>query len=424
MFDIIRELENRGLVHQMTDGNLGAKLMEKPRVVYAGFDPTAESLHVGHLVQLMGLRRFQRAGHRPIAMIGGATGMIGDPSGKNEERNLLSLEVIEKNVEGIKKQMERFLSFDGQEGALLLNNYDWLSRFGYLEFLRDVGKLFTVNTMMAKESVKLRLAQADTGLSYTEFSYQILQSYDFYHLNKEHQCEIQIGGSDQWGNITSGVDLVRRLSGNQVYGLTSPLLTKSDGKKMGKTESGALWLDADRTSPYHFYQYWINLDDADVQKTLGYFTDLTSEEITAVMEEHVKQPEKRTAQRTLADEFTRLVHGGEGLDAARRATEIFFGGEIRGLNDKQLVSIFADVPNCEFPAVRLAEGLPLPEVFMESGLAKSKGEARRTITQGGAYINNRKVTETDYRLTASDLASETVILLRSGKKNYALLRFV
>lgn len=424
MFDIVQELQWRGLVHQMTDENLAKWLMEKPRIVYAGFDPTADSLHVGHLVQLMGLRRFQRAGHRPIALVGGATGMIGDPSGKSEERNLLTIEMVRHNVEGIKVQMQRFIDFDDKHGAMLLNNHDWLSQFSYLDFLRDIGKLFTVNAMMAKESVKLRLAQADAGLSYTEFSYQILQSYDFYWLNKNHNCEIQIGGSDQWGNITAGADLVRRLSSNQVYGLTSPLLTKSDGKKMGKTESGALWLDPDRTSPYHFYQYWINLDDADVGKTLGYFTDLAQAEIVEVMAEHEKTPEKRIAQRKLADEFTKLVHGAEGLDVAQRATDIFFGGEISNLSDKQLVSIFADVPSHEFSKAKLAEGLPVSEAFVEAGLVKSKSDARRTVDQGGAYVNNKKVTDFDLKLTAADLASETVIILRSGKKKYALLRFV
>jgi len=424
MYDIINELKWRGLIHQMTDENLAAKLLEKPRVLYVGFDPTADSLHVGHLVQLMALRRFQMAGHRPIALIGGATGMIGDPSGKSEERNLLTLETIRKNTEGIKVQLERFLDFSGEFGAMLLNNYDWLGKFGYLEFLRDVGKLFSINVMMAKDSVKLRLAQADAGLSYTEFSYQILQSYDFYWLNEHYGCELQLGGSDQWGNITAGADLVRRLNGNQVYGLTSPLLTKSDGKKMGKTESGVLWLDPERTSPYQFYQYWINLEDADVGKTLCYFTDLSRDDIDAVMGEHAKQPEKRIAQRKLADEFTKIIHGEDGLKIAQKATEIFFGGEIAQLNDKQLVAIFADVPSCELPFVRLREGLSVIDAFVESGLAKSKAEARRNIDQGGAYLNNKKITDHDMKLLPEHLASETVMILRSGKKSYALLRFL
>ena len=422
--DIVQELEWRGAIHQKTDENIGKWLLEKPRTVYVGFDPTADSLHVGHLVQLMMLRRFQMAGHRPIALLGGATGMIGDPSGRNEERNLLTIEDVRKNGEGIRKQMERFLDFDGEDGALLLNNYDWLGKFSYLDFLRDVGKHFSVNVMMAKDSVKNRLAQTDSGLSYTEFSYQLLQSYDFYHLNRHYGCEMQMGGSDQWGNITAGADLARRLSGAQLYGLTSPLLTKSDGKKMGKTESGALWLDPERTSPYQFYQYWINLDDADVGKALCFFTEMSREETNTVIEEHFKTPEKRIAQKRLADDFTKLIHGQEGLQIAQRATEIFFGAEISNLNDAQLVAIFADVPSREIPRARLSEGLKAIDAFAESGLAKTKSDARRTLQQGGGYVNNKKITAIDMKLTADHLASETVMILRSGKKNYALLRFV
>ena len=424
MQDIVKELQWRGAIHQKTDENIGPWLNEKRRAVYAGFDPTADSLHVGHLVQLMALRRFQKAGHRPLALVGGATGMIGDPSGKSEERKLQTIEDIQRNVEGIRKQMTRFLDFDEKDGALLINNHDWLGKFSYLDFLRDVGKHFSVNVMMAKDSVKVRLAQTDSGLSYTEFSYQLLQSYDFYWLNKTYGCEIQIGGSDQWGNITAGIDFVRRTGGSQLYGLTSPLLTKSDGKKMGKTESGALWLDADRTSPYTFYQYWVNLDDADVEKTLNFFTEMSQEETKAVIDEHFAAPEKRVAQKRLADDFTRLIHGEEGLQVAQRATEIFFGAEISNLNDSQLVAIFADVKSSELSRALLNEGLSVIDAFVESGLAKSKGEARRTLQGGGAYVNNRKITDVDAKLTSENLASETVMILRSGKKNYALLRFV
>lgn len=426
MQNVFEELSWRRLINQTTDDeNLPKWLMEKPRTVYAGFDPTADSLHVGHLMALMILRRFQQAGHRPIAVVGGATGMIGDPSGKSEERKLLSVEILDANIAGMEKQLRRFLDFDcGDESALLVNNHDWMGRFGYLEFLRDVGKHFPVNVMLTKDSVKSRLGRDDTGLSYTEFSYMLLQAYDFVHLNTDYGCEIQVGGSDQWGNITAGIDLARRLRSVQLYGMTCPLLTKSDGAKMGKTASGALWLDAEKTSPYHFYQYWINLDDADVDKCLRFFTDLDEEQITAVVAEHEAAPEKRAGQRALATELTRLVHDDEGLTTAQKATEIFFGAEISELSDAQLTAIFADVPSQELPRDRLeGEGLWIVDALVESGLSKSKGDARRTIKQGGAYVNNRRVESAETQLNADHLASETVMVLRSGKKRYALLRF-
>lgn len=426
MQDVFKELTWRRLINQTTDDeNLPKWLNERPRTVYAGFDPTADSLHVGHLMALMILRRFQQAGHRPIALVGGATGMIGDPSGKSEERNLLSVEQLEANVAGMEKQLRRFLDFDpGDASALLVNNYEWMGRFGYLEFLRDIGKHFPVNVMLTKDSVKSRLTRDDAGLSYTEFSYMLLQAYDFVYLNGEFGCEIQVGGSDQWGNITAGIDLARRLRGVQLYGMTCPLLTKADGTKMGKTESGALWLDPEKTSPYHFYQYWINLDDADVDKCLRFFTDLDEDRVTSVVTEHEAAPEKRDGQRTLATELTRLVHGDDGLHAAEKATEIFFGAEISELNDSQLTAIFADVPSKQLPRDRLSgEGLWIVDALVESGLSKSKGDARRTIGQGGAYVNNRRVDSVETQLTTEQLASESVMVLRSGKKRYALLRF-
>lgn len=426
MKDIFAELAWRGLLHQSTDDkHLIPWLMEKPRTVYIGFDPTADSLHVGHLLQVMTLRRFQKAGHRPIALVGGATGMIGDPSGKSAERNLLSVEVLQGNVEAMKKQLAHFLDFGtGPTSALMVNNFDWMGRFSYLEFLRDVGKHFPVNVMLGKESVKNRLERTDSGLSYTEFSYMLLQAYDFVHLYDTYGCEIQAGGSDQWGNITAGIDLARRMRGAQLYGMTCPLLTKSDGTKMGKTESGALWLDPAKTSPYQFYQYWINLADADVGKCLRYLTDLEREEIEAIEVQHAADPGRREAQKRLACEITRLVHGEEGLASAQRATGVLFGAEIAGLNDAELSDIFADVPSCELSRDRLAsEGLPIVDALVESGLSKSKGEAKRTLTQGGAYLNNRRVDDPDLRLTTEALASETVLVLRAGKKNYALLKF-
>jgi tyrosyl-tRNA synthetase len=427
MQDIISELSWRGLINQTTDdANLPQFLLEKPRTVYAGFDPTADSLHVGHLMALMILRRFQQAGHRPIAVVGGATGMIGDPSGKSEERKLLSVESLRANIAGMEPQLRRFLDFDcGPQSAVLVNNYDWMGKFGYLEFLRDVGKHFPVNVMLTKDSVRSRLDRSEAGMSYTEFSYMLLQAYDFVHLNEQFGCEVQVGGSDQWGNITAGIDLARRLHGVQLYGCTCPLLTKSDGTKMGKSESGAVWLSAEKTSPYLFYQYWINLDDADVGRCLRFFTDLGKEELDAILAEHQADASRRSAQRRLAVELTRLVHGVEGLRAAERATEIFFGAEISDLSDTQLAGIFADVPSRRLPREKLSgEGLPIIDALVESGLAKSKGEARRTITQGGAYVNNRRVEGIEKQLTLADLASESTMILRSGKKNYALLRFV
>jgi len=421
------ELSWRGLINQTTDdANLPRLLAEKPRTIYVGFDPTADSLHVGHLVALMVLRRFQQAGHRPIALVGGATGMIGDPSGKSEERKLLSPEALEANIAGMEPQLRRFLDFEaGPRSAILENNYHWMGKFGYLEFLRDVGKHFPVNVMLTKDSVRSRLDRSEAGLSYTEFSYMLLQAYDFVYLHDHYQCELQAGGSDQWGNITAGIDLARRLRGVQLYGCTCPLLTKSDGSKMGKTESGTLWLSADKTSPYHFYQYWINLDDADVGRCLHFFTDLGREEIEAILAEHRADPGRRGAQRRLAAELTRLIHDAEGLRTAEHATEIFFGAEISNLTDAQLAGIFADVPSKELPRGRLSDpGVSIVDALIESGLSKNKSEARRMIAQGGAYVNNRRVTTVETQLTAADLASQSTLILRSGKKNYALLRFV
>ena len=428
----LADLHWRGLVHQTTfDEGLEAWLEEKPRTVYAGFDPTADSLHVGSLLGLIVLRRFQKAGHKPIALVGGATGMIGDPSGKSAERNLLSKEALEHNVSKLGEQMSRFLDFDaGDCSAQLVNNIDWTGPWSYLEFLRDIGKNFPVNVMLAKDSVKSRLGRGDDdgqsgGMSYTEFSYMLLQAYDFVHLNQKFGCEIQAGGSDQWGNITAGIDLARRMHGAQLYGLTWPLLTKSDGTKMGKTESGAIWLSAERTSPYQFFQYWVNVDDADVGGCLRMLTELDRAEIEALDNARETDPGRRESQKKLAEELTRLVHGEEGLQAAERATQIFFGAEISDLSDDQLGQIFADVPSQEVSRSRLTDdSLTIVDALVEAGLAKSKGEARRTVGQGGAYVNNSRVEGVETVLTESHLASESVVVLRSGKRKYALLRFV
>ena len=424
--DIFADLSWRGLISQTTDEQqLAAWLNSGSRTLYAGFDPTADSLHVGHLMALMILRRFQKAGHRPIALVGGATGMIGDPSGKSQERNLLSVEVLRANVEAMRQQIRQFLNFEaGPQSALLVNNFDWMSPVSYLDFLRDVGKCFPVNVMLAKDSVKARLERTDSGLSYTEFSYMLLQAYDFVYLNMHHGCELQVGGSDQWGNITAGIDLGRRLQGVQLYGLTCPLLTKADGSKMGKTETGAVWLSAVRTSPYAFYQYWINVADEDAGKCLRFLTELSHEEIESLDASRQSEPGKRESQRRLAEHLTHLVHGDAGLAAARRATDFFFGAEITQASDAELNEIFADVPSKDLPRDRLGgAGLPIIEALVEAGLAKSKAEARRTIEQGGAYVNNRRIDAIDASLTPPQLASETVMVLRSGKKKYALLRF-
>ena len=424
LHDLVADLKWRGLLNQVTDEHIDQFLLEKRRTIYTGFDPTGPSLHVGHLVAIMNLRRAQRAGHRPIALLGGATGMIGDPSGKSEERQLLTPETIAENVRSIRAQMETFLDFDEKDGALLLNNFEWMKDFSFLDFLRDVGKHFPVNVMLTKDSVKSRLERTDSGLSYTEFSYMLLQSYDFVVLNRDYGCEAQFGGSDQWGNITAGIDLARRMTGTQLYGLTTKLLTKSDGKKMGKTESGAVWLDPNRTSPYHFYQYWVNVDDADIPNVLRFFTDLSEPETAELLAEHEKDPGKRLPQKQIAMELTRLVHGQAGLRAAEKATEIFFGAEVSQLDDSQLGPIFADVPSIEVTRAELEEGLPLIDALVRAKLAGSKGDARRAIQQGGAYVNNRPGGDLDRKLTTADLASETMIVLRSGKKRYALIKMI
>ncbi|MCE9553089.1 MAG: tyrosine--tRNA ligase [Planctomycetes bacterium] len=427
MHDIFAELRWRGLIHQTTDDSgLPSWLAAKPRTLYAGFDPTADSLHVGHLVALLILRRFQQAGHTPIALVGGATGMIGDPSGKSEERVLLTADTINHNVQAMELQMRRLLDFDsGSHAAKLVNNYDWMSRWTYLDFLRDIGKNFPVNVMLAKDSVRSRLEQTDAGLSYTEFSYMLLQAYDFVQLNKQFGCELQVGGSDQWGNITAGIDLGRRMGRGQLYGMTCPLLTKKDGTKMGKTEKGALWLSPEKTSPYAFYQYWINVEDSDISGCLKMLTELPREEIETLDSARATDPGRRESQKRLAEELTRLVHGAEGLGKALQATQILFGAEIAALSDRDLGDIFADVPSREISPERLmGEGLSLIDALVEAGLCKSKGEARRAIEEGGAYVNNRRADSIEMRLTPSDFVGDSTIVLRRGKKNYALLRFM
>jgi tyrosyl-tRNA synthetase len=349
--------------------------------------------------------------------------MIGDPSGKTDERQLLSKEVLQANVDGIRKQLGHFLDFTGPNAAILVNNLDWMHAFSFLDFLRDVGKNFPINVMLTKDSVKSRLERTDSGLSYTEFSYMLLQAYDFVHLAKHYDCLLQIGGSDQWGNITAGIDLGRRMLSRSLYGLTCPLLTTSDGKKMGKTEKGAVWLSGERTSPFEFYQYFINVADADVLMTLRFLSDVSQDEYRDLEVQMKDKPQERAAQTRLAESLTRLVHGQAKLDAAQHATKLLFGADITQLTQDQLNTIFEDVPSQEVPRSRLAEGLGIIDALCTAGLATSKSEARRTVTEGAAYLNNQKVTAFDRVLNESDLAGKYLIL-RSGKKRYGLLRFV
>ncbi|MCE9605368.1 MAG: tyrosine--tRNA ligase [Planctomycetia bacterium] len=424
--EVLADLRRRGMVHQTTDdAGLSAWLAEKPRTLYAGFDPTADSLHVGHLVALMILRRFQRAGHRPIAIVGGATGMIGDPSGKSDERNLLSKEQLAANVDAMREQMRRFLSFDGPQGALLLNNLDWIGPFTFLDFLRDVGKNFSVNMMLAKDSVKARLG-SDAGLSYTEFSYMLLQAYDFVKLHEAHGCELQVGGSDQWGNITAGIDLGRRMRGVQLYGMTCPLLTDSEGRKMGKSEkSGTVWLSPAKTSPYQFYQYWVNVTDADVAKCLALFTDLSHAELDALDAARAADASKRESQKRLADELTKLVHGEAGLAEAQQATQTLFATPVDQLSGELLEQALAGMPSKELPRAKLdGAGLNIIEAIVAAGLATSNSDARRAIQGGGAYVNDHRIDDLKTQLTAEQLIGGASMIVAVGKKKKAVLRFV
>ena len=421
--DTVEEIRWRGLINQVTDEDGVRSLLQSGiQTVYVGFDPTAPSLHVGSMMQLMLLRRFQRSGHRPIALIGGATGMIGDPSGKSEERNLLSKDQLRENVSNIERQMRRFLDFEGENGAVLLNNASWMEEYSYLDFLRDIGKHFSVNMMVSKDSVRSRIGK--TVLSYTEFSYMLIQAYDFVHLCREHGCLLQVGGSDQWGNITAGVELARKMLGKQVFGMTAPLLTTDDGKKMGKTEQGAVWLDPDRTSPYAFYQYWMNTSDEEALRCLAYLTEIGRGEYEDLEWMTTHRPEKRLAQNRLATWMTDFIHGPSELSSVLSASKVLFGGEIKDMSYTQLSEIFWDAPSKEVTIDRLSgEGMLLTEAMQEVGLAKSKREARQIIREGGAYLNNQRVTDEKHRLTNS-IANESIIVLRRGKKNFALLKII
>ncbi len=424
---ILDELRARGLVHDVThEDALKELLSQGPVPLYAGFDPTASSLHLGNLVPTILLARLQKAGHKPIALVGGATGMIGDPSGKSEERNLLDADTLAANLAGQRAQLERLLDFsEGPTGALVVNNHTWLGQMGFLEFLRDVGKHLTVNYMMAKDSVKSRLEDRDQGISYTEFTYQLLQAYDFVHLSRERGCRLQVGGSDQWGNITAGTELARKMGAPQLFGLVAPLLLDASGQKMGKTSTGLrVWLDPERTSPYAFYQYLLNLDDADAPKLLRMFSWRPLAEIEELLAGHAEAPGKRAAQKTLAEDMTRWIHGDEALSRAVAASQVMFGGSLETLRDADLAPLLADVPSSELPKAELEAGVPLLDLLVKTGLQPSKGAARRLAKQGGVYVNNQRVDDAERALTASDLGTETMLVLRTGKKSYHLVRVV
>jgi tyrosyl-tRNA synthetase len=430
--NFLEELKWRGLLKDRTAGieldqHLDLTRNDEIRTGYCGFDPTSDSLHVGNLLPILLLRRFQLAGHRPIALMGGGTGLIGDPSGKDSERSLQTREQVEANIAGQRKVFERLLDFDqgGTRGAKLVNNGDWLEKLSYLEVLRDVGKHFSVNAMIQKDSVRTRLESREQGISYTEFSYMLLQSYDFLHLYRAEGCTLQLAGSDQYGNIVGGIDLIRRSEGeHRAFGITAPLLTKSDGKKFGKSEKGAIWLSADKTSPYAFYQFWINVEDADVGSLLQWFTLLAREEINAALEAHGASPNKREAQRLLAREMTRMVHGTDELDAAEQATQALFDGDVRRLSARSLDEAFADVPSSDHDKVALeGEGVSLVDLVASTPtLAQSKREARQFLETGAVSVNGDKA-DLARRLRSEDLLHGKAILLRRGKKNWHVTRW-
>ena len=420
--NLIDELTWRGMVYDATPEL--AETMARERVTaYVGFDPTADSLHVGSLLPIMALARLQRFGHSPIAIVGGGTGLIGDPSGKTQERQLLDASQVAKNLAGIRAQLERFLDFDAVANpAKIVNNLDWLGSLSLIDFLRDTGKYFTVNYMLSKESVKRRLASED-GISYTEFTYMMLQAYDFLVLYDRYGCTVQIGGSDQWGNILAGTDLIRRIHAGKAHGLVFPLVTNSAGAKFGKTESGTVWLDPARTSPFKFYQFWLNTDDRDVMMYLKYFTWLDRSAIDALEKETIERPERREAQMTLAREVTALVHGADELGRAERASRVLFGGSIEALSADELMDVFEDVPSTGMERSRFeGEGLSVVDLFADCGIAASKGEARRLVRAGGVYLNNRRAADENERVTLDTAIEGRLLVVRKGQKNYHLVQ--
>ncbi len=428
MKNFIEEVTWRGMLHDVMPGT-EEHLMEQMRVAYVGIDPTADSLHIGHLVGVMLLKHFQLSGHKPLALVGGATGMIGDPSGKSNERNLLDEPTLRHNQEAIKGQLARFLDFtsNASNAAELVNNYDWMKNFSFLDFIRDVGKHITVNYMMAKDSVKKRLSsEAAEGMSFTEFTYQLVQGYDFLHLYREKKCTLQMGGSDQWGNITTGTELVRRIAGGKAYALTCPLITKADGTKFGKSEGGNIWLDSARTSPYKFYQYWLNTSDIDAEKYIKIFTFISKEDIEVLTETHRETPHLRLLQKRLAEEITVMVHSETDLENAIKASNILFGNstsdDLKQLDEATFLDVFDGVPQAEIARNEIETGISIVDVLNEkTGFLKSNGEARRALTANSISVNKEKVTE-EFVLSAKDLINNQFVLLQSGKKNYFVIR--
>jgi tyrosyl-tRNA synthetase len=422
MANFIQELQWRGLLNDATEGTAEC-LAAAPTAMYIGFDPTSDSLHVGHIVGLMVLARLQRMGHTPIALAGGGTGMIGDPSGRSSERNLLTVDQIAANTEKIKIQLAHFLDFDHKVNpAKLVNNNDWLSKLSMIDFLRDTGKHFSINMMLAKDSVKSRI-NADTGISFTEFSYMLLQSYDFLHLYREHGCKLQAGGSDQWGNIVAGTDLVRRVTAGRAYGVTYPLITKSDGSKFGKTADGAVWLDPNRTSPYRFYQFWLNADDADVVRYLKFFTWLDEGAIAELAQATLAAPQERAGQKTLAQAMTRALHGQAALSGAMAASQVLFGGSLTGLTAAQIADIFSEAPATEVDRTAFTnDGMPITDLLVATGLASSKGDAKRALEGNGIALNNTPIGDSTQKIALSHAIDGQFLVLRKGKKNYALVK--
>ena len=427
MTNFVEELRWRGLLHDIMP-DTEAHLLEHATAGYIGFDPTADSLHIGSLVQILILKHFQNAGHKPIALVGGATGMVGDPSGKSAERNLLDEASLRKNIEGVKAQLSRFLDFNATENpAELVNNFDWMKDISLIDFVRDTGKHITVNYMMAKDSVKKRLrSESKVGMSFTEFTYQLFQGYDFYHLYKEMDCKLQMGGSDQWGNITTGTELIRRKAQGKAYAITVPLVTKADGTKFGKTEGGNVWLDANRTSPYKFYQYWLNASDEDAEKYIKIFTFLDKEAIEALIIEHRETPHLRLLQKKIGEEVTIMTHGKEAFDNAIKASQILFGKstseDLKSLDEQTFLDIFEGVPQASVSKEDIENGLDMiGALAAKTGFLNSNGEARRALKENAISVNKEKVKE-DFVISTSDIIANAYVLLQRGKKNYFLLK--
>ncbi|MCM3122762.1 MULTISPECIES: tyrosine--tRNA ligase [unclassified Mesobacillus] len=418
--ELLKDLEWRGIIYQQTDEEGMKDLLSKEKIsLYCGVDPTADSMHIGHLLPFLTLRRFQNAGHRPIVLVGGATGLIGDPSGKSEERKLQTLEQVQINVDGIKKQLGKIFDVEGDNGALMVNNYDWAGSMDVVTFLRDFGKHVGVNYMLAKDTIASRL---ETGISFTEFTYTILQAMDFFHLYEKHDCKLQIGGSDQWGNITTGLELIRKMSaeGSKAYGMTIPLVTKADGTKFGKSESGAVWLDPEKTSPYEFYQFWINTADADVVKYLKFFTFLEKEEIEALEKAVEEEPHLRKAQKALAEEMTRMIHGEEALQQAIRISAALFSGDIKNLSADEIRQGFKDVPSF---TVEGEEEQGFVDLLVAAKISPSKRQAREDVSNGAVSLNGERVTDTAYVLSDADKIEGQFTIVRRGKKKYFMIKY-